>query len=329
MAVIVVGAGLSGLIAGNMLRSGLEMVVESQETVPNNHSALLRFKTSVVGDAVGIPFQEVRVMKAIHQWRNPVADAISYSVKCTGAAEIRSVVSASGEIERRFIAPDDFIQQLVRNIHGGAFCFGEHFQFNDWRKNMDAKAVISTIPMPVLMQQLGWKAKSQFHWMNGYTITADIPERYGVNICATVYLPDPSVDPYRVSITGRRLIIEVAGRRAEVHPYHHIVDSQTARLNVIRDGLWALGLLDHIGSPDIDDVAEVKEMKYAKILPIDEQERRSFLMWATANHGIYSLGRFATWRPKLLLDDVVNDVRVIQRMIGGDNSIEYMNRMDG
>ncbi len=51
-----------------------------------------------------------------------------------------------------------------------------------------------------------------------------------------------------------------------------------------------------------------------KILPIDEDVRKRFIMWASDKHQVYSLGRFATWRPGLLLDDVVNDVRVIQRI---------------
>ena len=60
---------------------------------------------------------------------------------------------------------------------------------------------------------------------------------------------------------------------------------------------------------------KLKEQKYAKILPIDNRERKRFIAWATDTHNIYSLGRFATWRPGLLLDDLVHDVRVIQRIV--------------
>jgi hypothetical protein len=38
-------------------------------------------------------------------------------------------------------------------------------------------------------------------------------------------------------------------------------------------------------------------------------------MWATEKFNIYSLGRFATWKPGLLLDDIVGDVNVIRRLI--------------
>jgi large conductance mechanosensitive channel len=40
---------------------------------------------------------------------------------------------------------------------------------------------------------------------------------------------------------------------------------------------------------------------------------------ATINYGVYSLGRFATWRAGLLMDDLVQDVQKIDRWIGAGN----------
>jgi hypothetical protein len=52
---------------------------------------------------------------------------------------------------------------------------------------------------------------------------------------------------------------------------------------------------------------------YAKIAPMDETLRRNFIYWASTVTGrAYQLGRFATWRPRLLLDDLVHDVRLIE-----------------
>jgi hypothetical protein len=36
------------------------------------------------------------------------------------------------------------------------------------------------------------------------------------------------------------------------------------------------------------------------------------MAWATDNYNIFSLGRFATWRPGLQMDDLVQDVRKIE-----------------
>lgn len=52
---IILGAGLSGLIAGCMFP--LAKIIESskkEDYFSNSHKALLRFRTSAVGDALGI-----------------------------------------------------------------------------------------------------------------------------------------------------------------------------------------------------------------------------------------------------------------------------------
>jgi hypothetical protein len=62
---------------------------------------------------------------------------------------------------------------------------------------------------------------------------------------------------------------------------------------------------------------KVQKSEYAKILPMDEDERREFIYNATVTRNIYSLGRFATWRPHLLLDDLVKDIRTIEGFLRG------------
>jgi hypothetical protein len=39
------------------------------------------------------------------------------------------------------------------------------------------------------------------------------------------------------------------------------------------------------------------------------------MFWASHNFNVYSLGRFATWRAGLLLDDLVNDIIQIENWI--------------
>jgi hypothetical protein len=69
----------------------------------------------------------------------------------------------------------------------------------------------------------------------------------------------------------------------------------------------------------ITDV-KCQEQPYAKILPIDNRIRQRFIIWASDEKRVYALGRFATWRPTLLLDDAVNDVRQIQKLISDPGS---------
>lgn len=315
---IVVGAGLSGLIAASMMRDACDSIFEQQSNLPNNHSALLRFKTSVVGDAVGIPFRKVKVMKAVEPWSNPVADAMAYSLKATGKAELRSVTTASGEIEERYIAPDDFITRLANQV-GSKFCYGHSMRDVISIRANSGKSIISTIPMPALMQTLGWGDEPLFGSIGGDVITCDLPPKE-VNACVTVYIPSPHKIPYRVSVTESRLIIEISD--CTTGDGVSLFDIET----VIDESLGALGLMyirEHVQENHTH-----KRMKYAKITPIDDGVRKRFIMWASSEHGIFSLGRFATWRPGLLLDDIVNDVRMIQR-IANDSGETYAHKMKG
>lgn len=314
---IVVGAGLSGLIASAILRDQVTGIYDQQPDLPNNHSALLRFKTSVVGDAVGIPFREVSVMKTSQPWRNPVADAIMYSKKATGTVRLRSSVTAKGEVEKRFIAPNDFIARLG-SMNKDKLNFGFSFEEAKALSEQIDEPLVSTIPMPVLMGLLGYEDKPAFRSLEGFTITCELPESF--DICATVYYPDPSVMCYRASITERKLILEfnqVLHEGAE-----HLPLGEWAA-DHIRQALVGLGILEIVDTMFVCDQGSAKRMQYNKIVPIDEAQRKRFLLWATEQHNIFSLGRFATWRPGLLLDDIVNDVRVIQKMAGGSSSPQY------
>jgi 2-polyprenyl-6-methoxyphenol hydroxylase-like FAD-dependent oxidoreductase len=50
--IVVVGAGMAGLLAGSMLRKDCPLILEARERLPHNHSAVLRFRSSIVGDTV-------------------------------------------------------------------------------------------------------------------------------------------------------------------------------------------------------------------------------------------------------------------------------------
>lgn len=304
---IIVGAGLSGLIAASMLRTEIREVWEAQSGLPNNHHALLRFKSSLVGDACGIPFRQVDVMKTTDKWRNPVADAISYSLKCTDTATLRSSTTASGQVEKRYIAPSDLITKLYDQVSYKVY-FNRDFSISDV-EFAEGEAIISTIPMKFLMEILQYKNIPDFGFVEGTTLNFKLPPNY--DICTTVYLPDPKDIPYRVSIAERELIIECTG---EVY--------FTAEIDAcIQSACRCLGI-EYLYE-EIRSGYNSHKQKYSKITKIDESIRRDFITWASRVHGVYSLGRFATWRPGLLLDDIVQDVRIIQRMINGDNTQSY------
>ncbi len=299
---IVVGAGMAGLLAGAMLRGECSEIIERQTEIPNNHSAVLRFRSTVVADVLNIPFKEVRVMKASHPWRNPVADAMAYSYKNTGSSSLRSITTATGEVSTRYIAPPNLIQRIadcvVAPIKFGMSVDSGYFK--------PCKPVISTIPMPILMKMLDWDIKAEFNHVSGRNIKARIDD---MNAYFSLYVPQPEFPGSRISVTGDEMIVECP-----------IMDEPNpASLEQIM--AFASGVIG-IGADRIKEVT-VHEQRYAKILPIDDTERKRFILWATEVYNIYSLGRFATWRPGLLMDDVVNDVRVIHRLINGETNYSH------
>lgn len=301
MGYVIIGAGMAGLLAGAMLRSDCLAIVEKQLSLPNNHSALLRFRSAVVGDVLGIPFKKVSVMKTVAPWRNPLADALSYAKKCTGNYTLRSSLSAKSEMETRYIAPDRFIEMMAERVMS-KIELGKDFQFTH---NMGTEPIISTMPMPMAMDKLGYTGeRPTFNFVNGANINAHLPE---VNAYATIYVPNPDIEFNRVSLTGDKLTIEFSNLNATQVP-----------LDEKRHMSQALSILGIGSKTRITDVS-VSDQRYAKILPVDDALRKRFIMWASEKHNVYSIGRFATWRPGLLLDDVVNDVRVIQSIVAHGN----------
>lgn len=317
----IVGAGLAGLISANMLSSMNHSVhiKEAQPSLPNNHSAILRFRSSIVADVTGITFKPVTVMRTVQNWRNELADSLAYSRKATGTIALRSSVRENQGMVTRYIAPPDLIAKLAE---GFIINYNVSHEFN----KLAAGPCVSTIPMPVLASLLGYTgfydAGVEFKSVEGYNLNFDMP---GVDVYGTVYIPDPTKLWNRVSITGSRLTAEyslVGGHLANTMMESFASGKRDAQVmrnfaTFVDEALAAVGLESSMSSfATFENNFSVKRQQYQKIMPIPERERKRFMLWASEVHNVYSLGRFATWRPGLLLDDLVNDVRQIERMAG-------------
>lgn len=308
--VTIIGAGLTGLIAGVMLRSRLGAIFERAPALPHNHNALLRFARTDVEDATAIRFRRVRVLKSVMTVGNPVADAAAYSLKVIGVATLRSVAELTGgpRIEDRWIAPPDFPEALERNLMGPINYEAEAREVLRSLKG----PIISTIPMPSLMDILDYPPdrRPRFNVRPGWVIRARLPAGT-VDLHATIYIPNPGFRAYRASVTGNLLIVEGMG----------VLPTQEEAPAIARACIGAMGLSEAIGVkvPDLS----IHSVPMAKISETDEDARRRFIVWATNAHGIYSLGRYAVWRPRVLLDDIVGDVHRILAMIDGDTAQQY------
>lgn len=303
---IIYGAGLAGLLAANMLRRFQPVIHEAQATLPNNHEALLRFRTDAVARATGIPFRAVTVEKSVRFngrtiGRPDIKMNNLYSHKVTGEFHQRSI--ADLRPAKRFIAPVDLIKQMAKSVR---IVYNSPLDFatmTDRRVHvqteLDALPVISTVPMPVLSKLAKWNGKGIFKfrsiWSAWIEITSPVMDLY-----QTIYYPDPDLPYYRVSITGNRMIIEFTAAPDGV-TLQHALEDISKDFGIQRCTITV-------------DASNIKEQKYGKLLPIDDAERRQFILAMTDEYRIYSLGRFATWR-QILMDDVVNDVAMIEKWI--------------
>jgi hypothetical protein len=287
----IIGAGLAGLLAGNIFQRA--KIIEAGPEDQLNHKAVLRFRSSAVGDAIGVDFRKVTVHKGVFINNRFVAPTIQlanlYSRKVIDKLADRSIWKL--DPVERFIAPPDLVAQMAERCAGRI----------EWNTSVDHSSltdlitdgnVVSTMPMNVMAPIVGAEEVPTFSYA---PIVVRRWRVRGADVFQTVYFPSPETSLYRASITGDLLIAEY---RDEADNYNFFN---------------AFGLSEN----DCEPIDSAKQ-RYGKIAPIDEQWRRNFILNASRQYGIYSLGRFATWR-NVLMDDVLKDVYVVKRLMSGDH----------
>lgn len=282
------GAGLAGLMAAHAWPQA--SIFEAAAEPRAEHRALLRFRSNAVAQLTGIEFTPVTVRKgiwtAVGGYVLPTIQLANlYSLKVLGEIQPeRSIWNL--EPVQRWIAPENFYEQLVSAV-------GARIQWGtpcDYRR-ADRAPIISTAPLPAVLNALNEEVNVSLKR------SAIHVERYRVLHCEayqTVYYPELDTPVYRASITKDLLIIE------------GMAPSSKEDLAMV---LRSFGL----GESAAEWIGAVSQ-QYGKIVPLAADIRRALLFKLTAEHGIFSLGRFATWR-NVLLDDVVQDIAAIRRLL--------------
>lgn len=309
MPVQVYGAGMAGLLTAAMLRRVRPIVYEAQPALPDNHGALLRFRTDAVERETGQLFRKVHVQKAVMrdgqlQGAASLRDANQYSLKVIGAVRGRSVLDLSPCV--RYIAPPDFITGMARDAILKMESPLTLDALNALRGQTEVSA-ISTIPMPALMKMVGWEPPG-FEWRPIWSVAVNIMNPI-TDVYQTVYYPEPKHPWYRASITGAHAILEYTADPGEAVEHH------------VNQVLADFGLGDQTSF----EMTNAKRQEYGKLLPISDVQRQTFILAMTDEYNLYSIGRFATWR-QILLDDVVDDVRHVERLITQRNA--YTRRLE-
>lgn len=290
----IIGAGLAGLIAAHAWPRAAILEASPQPTV--NHRALLRFRTDAVARLTGIEFRQVRVHKGIvidGEFVQPSIRAANlYARKVLGRVKGDRSIWNLAPVDR-YVAPDTLYEQLVVAA-SDRICWGTKADFYFGK----ADKVVSTAPLPVTLRAVGIEPAVEFRRAGIRVLRWTVP---GVDLFQTIYFPGDETPVYRASFTGNTLIAE-------------LVDGEEFdEIEVLYDMGAAFGV-DVMAA---DSLGEVKQ-HFGKIEPISDAARKDLLFRLTHEHGIYSLGRFATWR-NILLDDVVDDISVIKRLSHADS----------
>ena len=295
MTIIIIGAGLSGLLAASQFPEARIYEKQSRETI-KSHKALLRFRSDKLGRALGIPFKEITVHKAI--WSegkfvqpNPKA-CNQYSLKVAGTIEDRSIWNI--DTCKRWIAPENLHDLLLER-------FSERIQWNsnmDWFEKQSATdKVISTAPMYDTLDFCDTiRFDKEEYLFNKQTITVcryRVPES---SVYQTIYFPDEEIGVYRASLSGTMLIVEWSK-----NAYDEVIEEIS--------NCFGIKVVTYIDSTT---------QTLGKITHFNDTERKMLIYKLSRDYGIYSLGRFAIWK-NILLDDVWQDIEVIKKLINKDS----------
>ncbi len=294
---IIIGAGMSGLLCG-ALNPG-SVIYEAGPERESDHKALFRCKTDEIGKILGIPFKKVEVHKGL--WDNghiepSIRSAHMYSQKVTGKVTGRSIMNLDPGV--RYIPPSDFIERLKARCK---IEYNTPFSAKHLKPN-DKEPIVSTIPMNMMAKMMG-----RFHMAGIFNSKGIYVNRIKIKDCdsyCTMYYPG-STSVYRASLTGDILITESMWE-LDYGSMPTLYNSFGLRIPMRQEF-------------DFDKELINTKQKMGKIYPIDEKARQEFITKLTLSDNIYSLGRFATWRPKVMLDDVLEDIFVIRRLIEGGN----------
>lgn len=338
----ILGAGQTSMIAAIMLANrGYRVEILDEKPLKQTHFALLRFKTKSIEEETGIKCEEVEIKKAIYfegqiyNESNIKFDNL-YSQKVTGKIQRRSIGNLG--IGKRYIPPVDFFQQLEKKTEQ----LGVEFkQITEWSNYHPSKFLrdftgfagektISTLPMPKMCKFVH-NEEINFDFEKVYVVEFNVDN---CNVHQTIYYPSiiHSIQhpAYRISVVGNNIKCEISEATMQEFKTEGEFKFEQLLRNLDSQIWQSFGI--EIGDETVDNYVQdclfkgietiIKEQKFGKISPINEQLRHSIIYNLTKQFGIYSLGRFSCWR-QIMLDDVVKDVKKIENLIKLENLSGY------
>jgi hypothetical protein len=339
--VIIVGAGMAGLIAHQVFSSS-NYTVKTFEAAPSsplsNHKAVFRVRDPNIRSILQCDLERVDVDKAVFfcgslQSSFSIESSNLYSLKLYRSIEPRSLQSL-GSVKRYLMSnikvPNSIYygRRLTSITHSRTedqhSRYIAHFTKDIGEKTTEETVeydfLISTIPLPNLLRCADVTCDIPLDCHPIFIIRGTLPWPSTVN--QTIYFPDPNFKIYRATIQSRTFIAEGILTCA---PVDGVVE------RCWRDeGGMVLGAFGLEINPELLKDTSTHIQRFGKILPTgDEEERKRIIYNLTSSKRILSLGRHAIWKP-IRTDHLLEDVRVVKKIVDMSTSDHnYFRRKEG
>jgi len=318
---LILGAGLSGVIAAGAVRADDVTILEEKRKGSsglNDHFAIMRFRDQNIGRYLGCYLEEIIVRKSVLRDDGSISDVATiresnqYSLKLYGDLSQRSLSELG--FYKRFILTED-ISLSEKTVHYGS----KVKSISEGREVMTENGetfkydiCISTIPMAYTLALCGLSSSDEFSFESKRVAVWRADLKFSSTVHQTLYLPSPSLKAYRATIEGQSLIVEYIPEEGQGSLEHE--------LEAIMCGFG-------IGTGDFKD-ERVLEQKLGKLIPIPDDLRKSIILKLTDDFNIYSLGRHAIWK-SIRTDQLIKDIERIKEMINvGKERRHYESRIN-
>lgn len=304
MKILIIGAGISGFIAAGAFDEMYDVTIvdaAGEKSTPfADHKAVLRLRSDEIKNYVDCSLRQITARKQVlhdgilHD--SPTSDMNrSYSLKCYKRVGKRSL-NELGYVKRFEIENISLKERYKIQFKKQVVQIGSDRQvlFADGSK-ATYDVCISSMPLPSMLNAVYGVAKrdmvpvlkSRPVFIKRCRLSRPINEN------RTIYFTQPDF-PYRATIAETVLIVE------SMHP---IRESDTQHVADVF-GLSQSNLTDW----------STHKQSYGKIIPLKTQIRQYILEDLSERFSIYSLGRFAIWKP-IRVDQVVSHMQQIMALI--------------
>lgn len=333
----ILGAGWAGMIAAEFWPTAQIYERDPQAaTLTGTTGAFIRCRNPNAAMILQAPCRNVAVHRAVanatwdtHTNVQPL-DAALYARKTApcGVLSARSIHSCTSRAamgngaERYLLLPDDLVaarQRANTRVRYGATS-GDVSEVLCGAT--PAVPVVSTLPLDLTLRHLGTNFRAPLRperttARGGFVLETEL-RACGVDFCWTVYVPSSNTEISRITITGGRAIVEVMPPEGGTE---YGTDSIEA---------FAAHALFQLFNVMPEDIVQWNWHRVHKIAATPE-----YVAWAhevvyrlSVERGIYSLGRAATGRRGVTVDDLPQDCRVINKLLRARSACDYVSARD-